>query len=141
MKIIGIDPGAHTGMALFNAGTLAELWTIHPCDVADYLASIKPHRVVFEDSRLQSFTWTTVKNRAQALKIARNIGEVDAWCRLITVACERLEIPALSISPKNKGAKMDHDSFCEMARWATKTNQHERDAAMVAWPFRRMSHG
>ena len=133
--ILGIDPGASTGCAIYRAGKLAHLETIAPEDIADYISQVAPARVIFEDSRLQSKVWTPVKGAA-ALKVARNIGEIDAWCRLITAVCARLGIPAHGISPKGKGAKTSAEQFAAATGWAGRSNQHERDAALVARPYR-----
>ena len=137
--VIGIDPGINTGVAVFIDGRLTRLETIHPDEVAAYIQAAQPSRVVFEDSRLQSHVWTNSHSRAAAAKLARNVGEVDAWCRLIAHACGKLGIPAHGVSPKGKGAKMDTDSFRELTGWQGRTNAHERDAAMVCWPYRRAS--
>ena len=137
MNVIGIDPGAHTGVAYFEAGKLVRLDTIAPWDIPTMLRNATgPLRVVFEDSRLQSHTWTTAASRAAALKMARNVGEVDAWCKLIVAVCEQFAIPAHGISPKGKGAKVGAAEFERITGWTARSNEHERDGAMVAWPFR-----
>lgn len=135
--IIGIDPGSNTGIAIYRAGVLAELQTIEPHQLPEAIESIKPARVVFEDSRLQSHTWSRKLSAAAQLKVARDVGQIDAWCRLITATCERLGIPAHGISPKNKGAKLDAARFAELTGWIGRSNEHQRDAACVAWQFRR----
>lgn len=135
--ILGLDPGAHTGLAVFQRGELVELATISPASIYSALVQWSPKRVIFEDSRLQSHSWTTHAARAAALKMARNIGEVDGYCRIIVDYCELLGIMAHGVSPKGKGAKMDADSFRELTGWSGRTNTHERDACMVAWPYRR----
>ena len=137
MMVIGIDPGQHTGMAVFESGRLVSIHTETPLGMLNRLRAMCPHHVVFEDSRLQSHAWTQVKSRPAALKMARNVGEIDGQCKLIVAVCEEIRASALGISPKNKGAKMDHDSFCELTGWDKQTNQHGRDAAMVAWPYRK----
>ena len=134
--IMGIDPGAHTGIALYTDGKLTQLSTVPPSDIQATITHIRPARVVFEDSRLISHTFTTVRSRPAALKMARNVGEIDAWCRLITQVCESLRIPALGISPKGKGAKADAAAFERITGWTGQSNQHTRDAGMVAWPHR-----
>lgn len=134
--IIGIDPGQNTGIAIYRDGVLAELRTIEPVQIDALLNEQRPYRVVFEDSRLQSNVWTSVKGPA-ALKVARNIGEIDAWCRLITAICARMGIDAHGISPKHKGAKLNAAQFSQVTGWAQKSNQHERDGAMTAWAYRR----
>lgn len=135
--VLGIDPGQHTGIAAFQHGSLWKLETIAPNQIADYITKAKPARVIFEDSRLTSFMFTTVKSRPAALKMARNIGEIDAWCKLIVSVCTDIGITAHGISPKAKGAKLGGADFMQKTGWVGKSNQHERDAAMCAWPYRR----
>jgi hypothetical protein len=139
--ILGIDPGADTGLAGFSGGTLQFLRTVEPHSIEHMLRSYMPARVVFEDSRFESKVWTTAGSRAAALKIARNVGQIDAWCSLITAICADLGIPAHGISPTAKGAKLDAAAFTHATGWTARSNQHERDAAMVAWPYRRATNG
>lgn len=133
--IVGLDPGASTGVATFSNGALIALQTCQPHQIRDAINGAD--RVVFEDSRLTSFMFTSVKSRPAALKIARNVGEIDAWCRLIVSQCAELGIPAHGISPQGKGAKLNAAQFAAATGWTAKSSQHERDACMVAWPYRR----
>lgn len=136
MILLGIDPGQNTGLAVFDGGRLAELRTITPVEIDRAITSIMPGRVIFEDSRLQSHLWTTSTAKATLAKIARNVGEVDAWCKLIVAVCESLNVPAHGISPLGKGKKMAADQFQRITGWDGPSNQHTRDAAMVAYPYR-----
>lgn len=47
--VMGMDPGAHTGVALYRGGTLVALETITPREIAAKLADVMPARLVFED--------------------------------------------------------------------------------------------
>lgn len=136
--ILGIDPGSSTGVAHFVDGRLAQLETVAPHEIDRTIRAAMPLRVVFEDSRLQSHVWTAQSKtvRGAALATARSLGQVDAWCRLITEICGELGIPAHGISPARKGAKVQADQFAIATGWGGTSNQHERDAAMVAWPYR-----
>lgn len=136
MLILGIDPGSHTGLATYIGGKLVHLDTIAPVEIAARIELAWPTRVVFEDSRLLSYTWTQVKSRPAALKMARNVGEVDAWCKLIVAVCEQFSIQAHGISPKWKGAKVNAERFEQVTGWTGASNEHTRDAAMVAYPYR-----
>lgn len=135
--ILGMDPGASTGVATIVDGALVQLDTIAPHEIERTIRAAMPARVVFEDSRLQSHTWTRGKSGAASAKMARNVGQVDAWCTLITAVCGELGIPAHGISPAAKGAKVQADRFAVVTGWQGRSNEHERDAAMVAWPYRR----
>ena len=134
--ILGIDPGSNTGLATYIGGKLVHLDTIAPVEIAARIELARPTRVVFEDSRLLSYTWTTIKSRPAALKMARNVGEVDAWCKLIVAVCEQFSIQAHGISPKGKGAKVNAEQFTRVTGWTGASNEHTRDAAMVAYPYR-----
>ena len=66
MIILGIDPGQNTGIAVFEDGALKSLETITPQQMDRYIRECMPARVVFEDSRLQSHTWSQAPSRAAA---------------------------------------------------------------------------
>ncbi len=134
--ILGIDPGANTGVATYVDGLLTDLETVQPHRIERLIRGRQPVRVVFEDSRLQSHTWTRGKSGAASAKMARNVGQVDAWCSLITAVCADLGVAAHGISPAGKGAKLDAKRFAAVTGWNGPSNEHSRDAAMVAWPYR-----
>lgn len=134
--ILGMDPGTHTGVALIRAGKLEMLQTIQPIEIFSALVDWAPDRVVFEDSRLTSFLFTTNQRAAVAKNMARKVGQVDMVCALIVEACDRLGIPAHGVSPKGKGAKLDAEKFAAATGWNGASNEHTRDACMVAWPYR-----
>jgi hypothetical protein len=135
-KVIGIDPGVLTGIAEFSNGQLVSLITIHPLDLREMIKATGATRVIYEDSRLTSHLFTTNSNPAVAKNMARKVGQVDMVCGLIVAACERIGIPAHGVSPKNKGAKLDAEKFKAMTGWTGPSNQHTRDAAVVAWAYR-----
>lgn len=137
MIVIGVDPGQHTGIATYHDGKLTSLKTIKPHQMRDAIMNSGANMVVFEDSRLTSFMFTTVKSRPVALNMARKVGQVDGLCSLIDAICEEAGIKAYGISPKQKGAKLNAEQFEHVTGWMQGSNQHGRDAAMVAFPYRR----
>lgn len=134
--VLGIDPGVHTGLAHYVEGRLVRLETIAPHEIDRTLRALMPAHVVFEDSRLQSHVWSRGANAAASAKMARNVGQIDAWCALIAAVCAELGIPARGVSPAGKGAKVQATLFERITGWAGASNEHTRDAAMVAWPHR-----
>lgn len=145
MIILGIDPGQSTGVATFIDGKLVKLETIQPHRLPDQLRQSGAKRVIFEDSRLQSYLFSGYKPGArtlsapQQLKIARNVGQVDAWCSLIVAVCADLSIQAHGISPRAKGSKLNATQFGELTGWTDKSSEHTRDAAVVAWRYRAVA--
>lgn len=138
MRVIGLDPGVNTGMAVYEDGELVSLQTIEPHQIGLILSQyqVEPLFLVFEDSRLQSHVWLPSQSKGVAANIARKVGMVDAWCYLIERVCEQHDIAYMRISPKAKGGKIDAELFKKVTRWDKRSNQHERDAAIVAWHFR-----
>lgn len=135
-QVVGIDPGVNTGTALYCNGKLTVLETIQPIDIQTFILMSRVDLFVFEDSRMQSNVWIPSGNKAVANNIARKIGQVDALCSLIQETCERYDIKYMRVSPKAKGEKLKAKDFNNLTGWTTKSNQHERDAAMVAWQLR-----
>ena len=138
MRVMGLDPGVNTGMAVYEDGELISLQTIEPYQIEWHLSQyqFEPLFVAFEDSRLQSHVWLPSQSKGVAANIARKVGMVDAWCCLIERVCEQHNIAYMRISPKAKGGKVDAELFKKVTRWDKRSNQHERDAAMIAWQFR-----
>lgn len=100
MLILGIDPGANTGVAHFVDGELARL-KYCPHQIERTLREAPPARVVL---RIHACSRTPGHAaRAGRPAQARNVGQVDAWCTLITSICGELGIPAHGISPAGKG--------------------------------------
>jgi hypothetical protein len=128
--LIGLDPGSSTGVAIFENKKLTRLMTWTPIQLITLLPSLSVDRVIFEDSRLISPIWGRGTTSAAKLKIARNVGQVDAICNLICSLCDEMKVNAHGISPKHKGRKLDTETFNKITGWTKKSNQHERDAAM-----------
>lgn len=139
--LIGIDPGKNTGVAIYRAGDLHQLHTLSPDMLESLLVRVRPDLVVFEDSRKQSPVFSRGVSARATLKIARNVGEIDMLCRQIEEMCRRHGLASVGVSPLRKGAKVDSARFAILAGWLQRSNQHERDAAMVAHPYRRAEIG
>lgn len=141
VRIVGIDPGRHTGVALFVGGVLVGLYETTTVSLGGLLRALNPDGIVFEDSRLQSRVWAAHgQSRFAALKIARNVGEIDLQCRLIEEIAATMGVPSYGVSPLKKGAKLNAATFKKVTGWVGRSNEHKRDAAMVAWPYRTIAN-
>ena len=138
ITVIGFDPGVSTGVAIYINGNLVKLKTVRVDEYHELLFDVGgPLFVVIEDSRKQShvFTGPRVTGAAKS-KIARNIGMIDGFCHVLQTLCETCAIPFVLVSPEQKGRKLDDETFKRITGYQGRSNQHERDAAMVARPFR-----
>ena len=136
-KVIGIDPGNSTGIAIFSLNeklNLVKTKAVHPLDVA---SEIEGADVVYiEDSRLQKAIFC---HPSQKVAYSRSVGQIDARCSDIEEICKRKGIKFVGISPKEKGKKISKDEFMRIfgcVQNKSGSNQHERDAAMVVFASR-----
>ncbi|MDX4955890.1 hypothetical protein [Delftia acidovorans] len=141
ITVLGMDPGKHTGLAWIVDGQLQALEEIAPAQIMAMLQERRPTLVIFEDSR-KGGSWTAQGSQAKRSKMDRNVGEIDGWCVLIETLCASLGIACFGMAPSTKagrahGAKIDAATFSRLTGWAGRSNQHQRDAAMIAWSFRR----
>lgn len=140
MKLLALDPGVNTGLAVFWDGKLVSLDTVTPYGLIEYLHEYLAgyDLLAIEDSRCQSALFSTKneKVQAKALKIARDVGRIDALCALVSEACRAKGVAHVAISPLSKGAKLNAAEFKAVTGWEGKSNAHERDSAMVGWLFR-----
>lgn len=129
--IVGIDPGVTTGYAVWDADAkiLVAVDSHKICDAMKRLSTMHKaqpvHMVVFEDARLR--TWFGTKGR-EALQGA---GSIKRDCQIWADWLGALGCPYLSLSPKQKGAKVDAEPFRRLTGWTLRTNNHGRDAAML----------
>lgn len=142
--IIGIDPGMKTGVAVFEEGELKSLHTFKPFDAIGFVSDLVDDNQVFaifiEDSRKQSHVWSAKSDASTSsgLKIARNVGMIDGFCTIFEQAFSEAKFHGLLrlVSPLGKGSKVDTKYFRALTKWIGSCNEHERDAALLAWPYR-----
>ena len=134
--VMGIDPGVVTGVAIFRGGRLDRFITTDHADALLLVRVQRPELVVLEDSREGPlYARDGVSGRAMS-RIARSVGEIDQRCREIEDLCKREGTEIICVSPRGKGRKLNAAEFQALTGWTGRTNQHVRDAVMVAWPYR-----
>lgn len=131
--IVGIDPGVHTGLAVWDAAE-KRLHDVASHGIVEAMVRVEGiHRqgllrmVVFEDARLR--TWFGSKGR-EALQGAGSIRRESAiWAECLGhIGC-----PYKAVSPQSKGKKLNAAAFERLTGWTGRTNEHSRDAAMLVW--------
>lgn len=130
--IAGIDPGTNTGYALWEpaAKRMHEVSTLGIIDAMEKVKALRDagdlKMIVIEDARLRS--WFGDSGRERLL----GAGSVRRDCGIWTEFAERHQIPLKSISPQQKGRKIDKDTFAKITGWAGRTSEHGRDAGVLA---------
>lgn len=138
--IIGIDPGALTGMAVYDkvekiinlltSGTILECQYLLQAHPWNKLIKFGQVFVRIEDARLR--TWIPrQKTASRELGRREGAGYVKAHCAIWEDFCKLWGIPHEFVAPKNNKTKVDAAYFKKLTGYTGKTNEHSRDAAML----------
>jgi hypothetical protein len=141
MRVMGLDVGLNNGFCEFLDGEYKSSFTLTPLQTFELIRNIDRKTViVMEDSRLQSKLWLNELSKdAVRLKIARDVGSIDCLCRIYEqMVSENDFVELVSVSPKAKGSKCKTTGalFAKTGIVTSPKNQHERDAVLIAYPFR-----
>lgn len=150
---IGIDPGNKTGFASWDSGKkkfisiqTMNFWNaIAMIDIARGVFRPPNIHVVIEDctqnppvfgiDKTYQMTKGVHSNKLRAVaKHGMNIGTVMEKTSLMIEWLKRNEIPYTAVKPGKKSmTKLKADSFKNITKWEGRTNEHERDAAMLVF--------
>ena len=134
MKLIGIDTGTHTGVAIYETISKRierlETLPIHKAMalvLATALENPNDTHVYFEDARLRK--WFGRSGREQL----QGAGSVKRDCAIWEEYLTDYKIPFTPIAPKNNATKLTADYFAKVTGWTARTSGHARDAAMLVF--------
>lgn len=134
MKWIGIDPGTHTGLAVWDdkKRELILLETL-PIHMALYrvlaISSTDETFVIFEDARQR--TWFG-KDKNTSAKL-QGAGSIKRDCTIWEDFLTDYEIPFRAVPPQKGCTKWDDKYFKTVTGWKGKTSNHSRDAAILVF--------
>ena len=132
---IGIDTGAHTGIAVWSQER-KELLQVETLKIHQAMKLVEAHieaygsdKVVvrFEDARLRKWYGNSGREKLQgAGSIKRESGIWDDFLA-------DLGIEYKAVAPKNNMTKLSADQFKRITGWTGRTNEHSRDSAMLIY--------
>ena len=133
MICIGIDPGTHTGVAVWDTreGKFLSLETLWIHDALFYVKRLSEEyrgqiQVVFEDARQR--TWFGKGDVSAKLQGA---GSVKRDCSIWEDFCTDYGIPFRAVPPVKGATKVTPTYFKMISGWTDRTSEHSRDAAML----------
>jgi hypothetical protein len=133
--IMGIDPGKHTGIAVYDQGKFINIFDCNTYEAILFLQENKTNikQVIIESSSRQSHIWNTKEmNKGSFGRRARNTGSVDGKVDIFREFCIKENIEIREISPLQKGSKWTKEQFkMFVPEWTKQTNEHQRDAAKL----------
>lgn len=142
--IIGIDPDVYkSGIAVLRPDKKLELSNLSFFDLFDYLITDKAHiKIVKVEAGhlVKKANFHGSKNTRTAAAIGRNVGANNEIGKKIVEMCRHYGLPVKEIKPLKKvwkGGKISHDELQRQLKFRgipeilSKTNQEERDAALI----------
>jgi len=131
--IIGIDPGVHTGFALYDPAARA-FRTVASMPILDAIQAVRTYHagglvkcVVFEDARLR--TWFGTKGR----EVLQGAGSIKRDCSIWAEFLASLGLAYKCVKPARGATKWNAEAFATRTGYTGHTNEHGRDAALLVW--------
>lgn len=128
---IGIDPGTHTGMAIWDSrkGAFLSLVTLpihRALQVVQYMTTEGDVKVVFEDARQRKWFGEGDISAKQ-----QGAGSVKRDCSIWEDFCNDYDIPFEARPPIKGATKVTAEYFKMISHYQGRTSSHSRDAAML----------
>lgn len=122
---IGIDPGVHTGFAVAEDGKLVRLQTL------DFWQAYHTACVLIGEHGSLRVVIEVPKTKANwhGATAAHNVGRV---CREAELLADGLELAGAQVQRVHPSGKVDAATFARITGWVGRTNEHQRDAGMLA---------
>lgn len=135
--LIGIDPDVDKSGVAWMSGDQIILNNLSFFEIYDMLSfyrekEIKP-TVYVECGFLNKSNWHAQSGRSASVnaKIGQRTGENFQVAKLLVQMCKHLAIPHVEVRPT--ASKVDAGKFKTITGIKTRTNQEQRDAAMLIW--------
>lgn len=133
--IFGIDPGTHTGVALWDCAAqrfkLLQALQVHRAlelVASTCLASQVP--VIFEDARQRQWFGHSGREKLQGAGAAKR--DAAIWEHFL----EDRGIPYIARAPSSGSTKWPALRFRQLTGWEEQTNEHARDAGVLVYGFK-----
>jgi hypothetical protein len=149
MKVLGIDPGVNTGLAVYCSKSdaleavfttdfwgsvefidkyIEDAWCINQQVIA--VVELSDTRHVWHKSAKSKF-----KTDAAKVSVGLDVGSVLREATLLVKYLEKRGITTYTVPPAKDGKK-DADFFARATGWSKQTNQHSRDAGLLCYRFK-----
>lgn len=132
---IGIDPGTHTGIAVWSSKErkLLSVETKGMYEATEDILALAerygPDNILvrFEDARKRNWFGNSGREQLQGA------GSIKRDCSLWEEFLTAKNIPFAAVAPKANRTKMKQEAFAKYTGWAKRTSEHARDAAMLVF--------
>ena len=138
MLVVGIDPGVHTGLAVWDTSSrrLLDVRCSGIVEAMRYVRELMDTRgvglIVFEDARQRK--WIPRERDLRQFKgRAMGAGSVKRDSGIWEEFCEVYRIDCVKTPPRQGMTKLTDATFRGITGYDARTNNHGRDAAMLVF--------
>ena len=138
MIVVGIDPGVHTGLAVWDTSSrqLLDVRCSGIVEAMRYLHQLKDEKgiglIVFEDARQRKWI-PREKDLSQFRGRAMGAGSVKRDCSIWEEFCKVYLIDFVKTPPRQGMTKFTDAYFRGITGYDRRTNEHGRDDAMLVF--------
>lgn len=137
MLYIGIDPGVHTGLAVWDT-TRRDFLRVETCSIVEAMAHIQELPLhdnavlITEDARQRKWI-PREKSLSEFKGRAMGAGSVKRDSSIWEEFAAYWGIRLVKVPPRPGLTKWDADSFARLTGWKGRTSDHARDAALLVY--------
>lgn len=138
MLVVGIDPGLHTGLAVWDTShrQFLDIRCSGIVDAMRYLLALQGENkiglIVFEDARKRKWI-PREKNLSEFRGRAMGAGSVRRDSAIWEEYCRTYAVPFVMVAPRPGMTKLTDTYFQGITGYDRRTNEHGRDAAMLVF--------
>lgn len=136
---IGIDPGVHTGFAVWDAhlGKFVEVETFHICQALEKVGAYRKSydgdiEVIFEDARQRRW-FPSERNNSEYRGRLMGAGAAKRDAKIWEEFLEWRGIKYTAQAPHAGGTKWNKEAWEKITGWKGRTSEHARDAALLVF--------
>ncbi len=136
MLYIGIDPGTHTGLAVWDSDQKKFL-ELKTCSIVEAIDEVREIArvtadvtVIFEDAKQRKYL-PRERSNSEYRGHLMGAGSVKRDCSIWEEALSKSGIRYYAIPPRKGLTKMQAATFRSLTGWKGRTSNHARDAAML----------
>lgn len=136
MIIVGLDPGTHTGVAVWDCAAQrfqsVQALPVHRAleFVGGLIETTPLLPVIFEDARQRKWFGHDARQKQQGAGAAKR--DAAIWDDFL----EDKGVPYLARCPAAGSTKWPADRFRNLTGWTATTNEHARDAGVLVFGYR-----
>ncbi len=133
MIAIGCDPGILSGIAICDDGKLIKLFDTDFWGCIDVFMEYPDAHFIIELPNSKHIWHNGATSKRAIQRTGINVGSCIREAELLVNWLKRNDRNFITCHPKGKVTAVD---FKQVTGWKKKTNQHQRDAGMLAWTYR-----